>query len=114
MRAGDFFVSTGEVLFRNYGIEGTGANRTFQAEIEWTFPLEFVELVWGDSNKTDRKIISATDLAPNSSKRFRVPFEAAGKKWVRFAVWDSAGEGAFVQPIKLPLAKSATTAASTN
>ena len=31
---------------------------------------------------------------------FRAPrFDAAGKKWVRFAVWDSAGNGAFTQPV---------------
>ena len=28
-------------------------------------------------------------------------FDATGKKWVRFAAWDSAGNGAMVQPIKL-------------
>jgi hypothetical protein len=28
-------------------------------------------------------------------------FEATGKKWVRFAVWDSAGDGAWLQPIAL-------------
>ena len=27
--------------------------------------------------------------------------DAAGKKQVRFAVWDSAGNGAFTQPIHL-------------
>ena len=37
-------------------------------------------------------------MAPHSSHKVRVPFDASGKKWVRFAVWDSAGNGAFVQP----------------
>ena len=101
MRQGDFFVSSGEVLFRNYGVEGWGARRTFTAEVEWTFPLEFVELVWGDGEKTERQMISATDLPPLGSQRLRVPFEVAGKKWVRFAVWDSAGNGAFTQPVHL-------------
>lgn len=32
---------------------------------------------------------------------FRIPFDATGKKWVRFAAWDVAGNGALVQPIKL-------------
>jgi hypothetical protein len=97
MRAGDYFVSSGEVLFRKYGIEG----RNFTAEVEWTFPLEFVELVWGDGNTTGRQVISATDLAPFGSRRFQIPFDPAGKKWVRFAVWDSAGNGAFTQPVHL-------------
>ena len=67
MRAGDFFVSSGEVLLRNWGIEGSGEKRSYSAEIEWTFPLEFVELVWGDGHTTNRQIISATDLPPFGS-----------------------------------------------
>lgn len=99
MRAGDYYVSSGEVLFRNYGIEGSGAHRTYTANVEWTFPLEFVELVWGDGHTTNRQVISATDLPPFGSHVFRIPFDVAGKKWVRFAVWDSAGNGAFTQPV---------------
>jgi len=101
MRAGDFFVTSGEVLFRNWGIEGTGERRTYTADVDWTFPLEFVELVWGDGEKTERKEIPATSLAPFGSHHFEVPFDATGKKWVRFAVWDSAGNGAFTQPVHL-------------
>jgi hypothetical protein len=67
--------------------------------VEWTYPLEFVELVWGDGDKVERQEISATDLAPFGNHRFRIPFDATGKKWVRFAVWDSAGNGAFTQPV---------------
>jgi hypothetical protein len=101
MRAGDFFVSSGEVLFRTMSIEGTGPRRTLTAELEWTFPLEFVELVWGDGEKTDREVISATDLPPFGTHRFRIPFTTAGKKWIRFAAWDSAGNGAFTQPVQV-------------
>ena len=53
------------------------------------------------SEKIDRQIISATDLGPFGTKHFAIPFDAKGKSWVRFAVWDSAGNGAMVQPIKL-------------
>ena len=70
------------------------------ADVEWTFPLEFAEVVWGDGQKTDRQIISATDLPAFGKKHFEIPLNTEGKKWVRFAVWDSAGNGAFVQPIK--------------
>jgi hypothetical protein len=101
MRAGDFFISSGEVLFRNYAIEGTGAKRTFTAEVEWTFPMEFVELVWGDGSTVNRQVIPATGLAPFGNHRYRIPFDAAGKKWVRFAAWDSAGNGALTQPVHL-------------
>ncbi len=101
MRAGDYYVSSGEVLLRNWSVEGSGPRRTYNAEVEWTFPLEFVELVWGDGESTHTQMIPATDLAPFGSKKFNIPFETAGKKWVRFAVWDSAGNGAFTQPLHL-------------
>ena len=101
MRAGDYFVSSGEVLLRNSGMEGSGAKRTFIAEAEWTFPPEFAELVWSDGAKVERQIISMSAMAPFSSHKFRMPFDTSGKKWVRFAVWDSAGNGAFTQPVHL-------------
>jgi len=101
MRAGDFYVTSGEVLFRNWAIEGSGAHRTYTAEVEWTFPLEFAELVWGDGDTTHTETIPAADLPAFGSKKFSVPFDATGKKWVRFAVWDSAGNGAFTEPVHL-------------
>jgi hypothetical protein len=99
MRSGDYFVTTGETLFRSWSIEGAGSHRVYNADIEWTFPPEFAELVWGDGKTTERQIIPLHDLAPLSSHRFKIPFDVAGKKWVRLAVWDSAGNGAFTQPV---------------
>lgn len=97
LRAGDYFVSTGEVLLPSWSV-GRGV---FQAEVEWTFPLDFVELVWGDGKTTDRQVIRTTDLGPKSRKKFSLPFDPKGKKWIRFAAWDSAGNGAFTQPVHL-------------
>ena len=101
LRAGNFFVTSGEVLIRDWSVEGAGAKRTYAAEAEWTFPPEFAELVWSDGKKVDRQIIDMAEMAPFSSHKFRIPFDATGKKWVRFAVWDSAGNGAFTQPVHL-------------
>jgi hypothetical protein len=101
MRNGDYFVTSGEVLIPSYTVQGNGNQRTIVTDVEWTFPLEFAEVVWGDGQKTDRQIISVTDLPAFGKHHFQIPFNATGKKWVRFAVWDSAGNGAFVQPIKL-------------
>jgi hypothetical protein len=101
LRSGDYFVTSGEVLLRNSAVEGSGPKRTYSAEVEWTFPPEFAELVWSDGAKVDRELISLKDMAPFSSRKFRLPFDAAGKKWVRFAVWDSAGNGALTQPVHL-------------
>jgi len=100
---GDSFVSSGEVLLPSYAVKGTGDKRVVAVDVEWTFPLNFIEVVWGDGTKTDRQVISTTDLAPMGSKHFDIPFDASGKKWVRFAAWDSAGNGAISQPVKLNL-----------
>jgi hypothetical protein len=101
MRAGDYFISTGEVLLKNYGVEGAAKQSVFAVDAEWTFPPEFTEIVWGDGNTTGRRVISATELLPFGSHRIRFPCDATGKKWVRFAMWDSAGNGAFTQPVML-------------
>ena len=101
LRAGNFFVTSGEVLLRNYSIQGTGGKRTFVADVNWTWPPEFVELVWGDGKTTGRQIVSATTQGPFATHHYQLPFDAAGKKWIRFAAWDSAGNGAFTQPVHL-------------
>jgi hypothetical protein len=111
MKRGDHFVTSGEVLIPSYALEGTGNKRTIVADVEWTFPLEFVEVVWGDGQRTDRQIISATDLPSFGRHHFEIPFDATGKKWVRFAVWYSAGDGALVQPVKLWRIPTTTAAA---
>jgi hypothetical protein len=105
---GDYVVTSGEVLISGYAVEGSGDKRTIAAEVEWTFPLEFVEVVWGDGQKTDRQIISAADLPPMGKHKFQIPFDASGKKWVRFAAWDSAGNGGLTQPVKLSSATRST------
>jgi hypothetical protein len=101
LRAGNFFGTTGEILLDKWGIEGAGARRTYYATIDYTFPLDFAELVWGDGTRVGRKIVDLTGTLAFGSKTFKIPFDATGKKWVRLAVWDSAGDGAWAQPIQL-------------
>ena len=101
IKRGDYFMTSGEVLLSSYALEGTGNQRTITADVEWTFPLDFVEVVLGDGQKVDRQIVSTTDLPAFGKKRFQIPFNAAGKKWVRFAAWDVATNGALAQPIGL-------------
>jgi hypothetical protein len=98
---GDMFITTGEVLVPTFSVKGTGATRTIVADVEWTFPLDMVEVIWGDGKTTGRKIISTTDLPPFGSHHFEIPFDAQGQKWVRFAAWDSAYEGAILEPQRL-------------
>jgi hypothetical protein len=101
IRAGNFFGTTGEILFHNWGVEGSGTHATYVATVEHTFPLEFAELVWSDGAKVDRKIIDLTETTAFGTKSFKIPFDSTNQKWVRFAVWDSAGNGAWVQPTGL-------------
>jgi hypothetical protein len=98
MRDGNFFVSTGEILIKNYLVTGTGNQRTISADAEWTFPMAFMEIVTGDGKAVSKQVISATDMQAFGTKKISIPFDATGKKWVRFAMWDVAGNGAFTQP----------------
>jgi hypothetical protein len=101
LQRGDYFVTSGEVLIPQYAVKGSGTTRTVEADVEWTFPLRFVEVVWGDGTRTGRQVIPAADLPAASSHHFSIPVETTGKKWIRFAAWDVAGNGALVQPMRL-------------
>lgn len=101
LKAGEYFMTTGEVLIPEFKVLGEGDKKTIVAEVHWTFPLDFVEVVWGDGVETEREIISTTELPAFGSKRFEIPFNAEGKKWVRLAAWDVATNGALVQPVNL-------------
>ena len=39
-----------------------------------------------------------SQLEALGTKKLSIPFDATGKQWVRFAMWDVAGNGAFTQP----------------
>jgi hypothetical protein len=98
---GDFFGTTGEILFHNWHIEGSGEHSSFHAELEYTFPLDFAELVWSDGATVNRKIIPLKDTLPfGERKELNIPFDANGKRWVRLAIWDTAGDGAWLQPVQ--------------
>jgi hypothetical protein len=85
----------------NWMADRTGSGFTVVAEVEWTFPLEFVEVVWGDGEQTGREVVPAEGLEAFGHHRFEIPFDASGKKWLRFAAWDVAGNGALAQPVSL-------------
>ena len=98
MRDGTFFVTTGEILIKNYAVSGAGSRRTITADAEWTFPMAFMEIVTGDGKTVSKQVIPATDMQAFGTRKLSIPFDATGKKWVRFAMWDVAGNGAFTQP----------------
>jgi hypothetical protein len=101
IRRGDLYGTNGEVLFHNWGVQGSGAKSVYTASIEYTFPLEFADLVWGDGTRTGHKFIDLRDTMPFGTKEFKIPFDATGKKWIRLSVWDSTGSGAWDNPINL-------------
>lgn len=102
MKTGYMFWSTGEVLVPSFEIQGRGRDAKLVADVQWTFPLDFVEVIWGDGKATGRQIVSTTQFGAFGANRFEIPFDARGKRWVRFAAWDSASNGAVVQPLQLP------------
>jgi len=101
LKNGEYFVSSGEVLIPSHSYSGSGAAAVLTAQVQWTFPLDFVEVVYGDGNSTGSVVISATDLPAFSTRTFQIPFDATDQAWVRFAAWDSAGNGAMTMPVRL-------------
>ena len=94
--AGRMFCTTGEVLIKSCEI----ADGVAVAEIDWTFPMAFAEVVCSDGQQVSREIVRLTDTRPFGSRKLTIPFPK-GMKWARFAAWDSAGNGAFHQPVFL-------------
>ena len=73
IQKGNFFGTTGEILFHNWGIEGSGTKSIYTASIEYTFPLDFAELVWSDGSKVDRQIIDLTNTTAFGTKTSESP-----------------------------------------
>jgi hypothetical protein len=59
------------------------------------------EVVWSDGKVTDRRIVRASELPPFGHDEFRISFGSGETKWVCSAMWHSAGDGAFIQPVHL-------------
>jgi hypothetical protein len=110
LSSGDNFITTGEVLIRSFtinGVVGGGSVKlspdgriTAEASVEWTFPLNFCELVWGDGAKTFRKMVPLHDSLEFGRKTISITTDAPGAKWARLAVWDTAADGALTEPVR--------------
>ncbi|MBL8242346.1 MAG: DUF4350 domain-containing protein [Bryobacterales bacterium] len=99
MKTGDFFISTGEVLMPEHKIAETRPGQLqVTADVMHTFPLQFAELVWGDGEKTHRKIVSLETTREFSRQQLRFTADTPHWRWARLAVWDIAGNGAFANP----------------
>jgi hypothetical protein len=99
LRRGDFFTTTGEILLPEVNItEGAAGRIVVKAHIQHTFPLEMAEIVWGDGSQTHRKTIPLRETHPFGDFQFSAEADGGNWKWARFAVWDVAADGAFVNP----------------
>ncbi len=111
LRAGQFFVTTGEVLIPTFMVEGAspgeravlagGGQVTVQIELDWTFPLDYAEIIMGDGLQTRRQRIDLSETGAFGRDTFNVSVPAAGQRWLRLEVWDVATNGAFTQPVWL-------------
>ena len=106
---GQFFVTTGEILLPKVTVGGkesgdvlkvaAGESPELVAEIEWTFPLAFAEVISGDGTRDYRERIDLSDTPSFGKRTLKLTPQLAGRRWVRFEVWDVAANGAFTQPV---------------
>ena len=97
---GDGFITTGEVLLPQVEISRHETDTiSARVRVVWTFPLLFAEIVWGDGSRTSRKIMQLDKTRAFGDSAFQWRADAPGWKWSRIAVWDVAGNGAFVNPV---------------
>jgi hypothetical protein len=111
LRAGHFFVTTGEVLIRAYTVGGETSGATLslretdrpelRVELDWTFPLRFAEVISGDGEKVYRERIDLAETGSFGRRTWTLRPDLCGRKWVRLEVWDVASNGAFTEPIWL-------------
>ena len=96
---GDGFITTGEVLLPEVKISGAPGSLDVHAKAQWTFPLHLAEIVWSDGSGTHRSIFPLDTTPAFHAAEFNWKIEATNWKWARLAVWDVAGNGAFVNPV---------------
>ena len=111
LRAGRFFVTTGEVLIPEFTVKGQPSGSTIamkpgdrpevRVDLRWTFPLRFVEVISGDGTQVFRERIDCSDTTAFDRRTFRLTPNLAGRNWVRVEAWDVAANGAFTQPVWL-------------
>jgi hypothetical protein len=100
MKNGNFFISTGEVLMPEHSIKELQPGKLrASADVRYTLPLQFAEVVWGDGEKTYRDIQSLESTREFGAQTITLDVNAPTWHWARIAVWDVAGNGAFANPV---------------
>jgi hypothetical protein len=109
LRAGAFFTTTGEVLIKQFLVNGKASGQTLRlkpgekpevrVDLEWTFPLKFAEVISGDGQKVFRHRVELASTVSFGKQELKLTPDLAGRKWVRVEVWDIAANGAYTQPV---------------
>jgi hypothetical protein len=109
LRSGRFFVTTGEILLRDFAVSGKSSGEVIRraenqqpelsVSIDWTFPLSFAEVISGDGQRVYRERIDLADTACFGTRTLNLHPQLAGRRWVRLEVWDIAANGTFTQPV---------------
>ncbi len=92
------FISTGEVLLPHVKVAALPEGIDVDADVTSTFPLRLAEIVWGEGGSTHRKVVDLSSSPGFETRTFHWHAEAPGWRWMRVAVWDIAGDGAFTNP----------------
>lgn len=116
LRAGKFFVTTGEILIKEFEVNGKKSGETAKfklngpveltADFEPTFPLASVFLMAGDGETVRRQNLPVSQGGAFEGQRYKLKFPTGvfqdwQPKWIRLEVWDIAGNGAFTPPVWL-------------
>ncbi|MBC8770098.1 hypothetical protein H4O18_19010 [Arenibacter sp. BSSL-BM3] len=109
MTTGKYFSTTGEVLIPNFSLNGKGSGESVKLNadgeakihlnIDWTFPLNFLEVVSGDGQTVFRKRVDLSKTGAFGSEEFQLSLNLGNRTWARVEVWDIAANGAFTQTI---------------
>ncbi|MCC9609223.1 hypothetical protein LOC68_06305 [Blastopirellula sp. JC732] len=109
LHSGAFFVSTGEVLLPSFTVGGKRSGEILPAadakqanvklQLEWTFPPNYAEVIWGDGKQVYRHRIDLRQEEAFGAKEVTAKLDLSVAKWVRLEAWDVAANGAFTQPV---------------
>jgi hypothetical protein len=98
---GDYFISMGQVLLPEVEISNASPSAIkATTRAQWTFPLAFGEIVWGDGKETFTRTIDLSETRPFGNATFEWSIPANNWQWARVEIWDVAGDGALTNPVR--------------
>ncbi len=98
--AGEYFSSTGEVLIPTFDVKWKNEAAEVSFELNWTFPLNFAEIIWGDGTNVFREKIDLRRTTAFGKGKYIKAISGKEMKWVRLEAWDIAANGAFTPVVR--------------